>query len=559
VRAFTRLYLELDATTRTSEKVEALRAHFSSVAPADAAWAVHVLTGGRVKRAVNARLLRNWAAAESGIPLWLVEESYAAVGDLAETLSLLLPEGQPGTDLPLAQVMEEWILPLPPLPEAEKRRRVVAAWRELDRPQRFVWHKLIGGGFRVGVARTLVIRALAETAGVSAAVMAHRLSGGWEPSAAAYRALMREGEEGGGPGRPYPFFLAHPLEGDPGLLGPRGEWQVEWKWDGIRAQLLRRSGVTLLWSRGEESVTASFPELEAAAAALPDGVVMDGEIVAWKGERPLSFRHLQRRLNRRTVGPRLRREVPVRYLAYDLLEWGGVDWRSRPLRERRAGLEELVAGLGGPSGPSPAESGVLTLDLPLGEPPEASLQPHPIALSPLVEGGDWGALATSREGARERGVEGLMLKRLDAPYRAGRPRGDWWKWKVEPLTVDAVLLYAQRGRGRRAGLYTDYTFGVWEGDELVPVAKAYSGLTDREIRRVDRWIRAHTSGRFGPVRVVEPGLVFELAFEGIQPSSRHRAGVALRFPRMARWREDKAPSEADTLDTLRALPGVRAP
>lgn len=551
MRAFTRLYRELDATTRTSEKLEALRRYFASTPPADAAWGVHVLTGGRVRRAVGSGLLRSWVAAEAELPPWLVDECYSAVGDLAETLALLLPEDTPATDLPLARVMEEWILPLPHLPEAEKERRIRAAWRQMDGPQRLVFHKLIGGGFRVGVARTLVVRALAAVAGAEPAVLAHRLSGGVEPTPEAFERLLRGDRDAEGPGRPYPFFLAHPLEGDPERLGPREEWLVEWKWDGIRAQLLRRDGDVLLWSRGEEAVTPAFPEVAEAARTLPDGVVLDGELLAWDGG-PLPFARLQRRLNRRSVGARLRREVPVRFLAYDVLESGGVDLRDRPLKERRGVLEELFGGIRELSGfPEPSSGAVLELPLGLEASPEASLPA--LALSPPVEATDWSAVVRAREAARERGVEGLMLKRLEGPYRVGRPRGDWWKWKVDPHSVDAVLLYAQRGHGRRAGLYTDYTFGVWDDGELVPVAKAYSGLTDREIREVDRWIRGHTVGRFGPVRAVEPGLVFELAFEAIQRSPRHRAGVALRFPRMARWRRDKDPSGADSLEGLRAL------
>lgn len=546
MRAFTALFGELDRTTRTNEKVEALVSYFSSAAPPDAAWALHVLTGGRVKRAVNTRLLRGWAAEESGLPLWLVEESHDAVGDLAETLSLLLPEGEGVLDEPLHRVMEDRVLPLPMLPEGAKRDMIVASWRRMDQPQRFVFLKLITGAFRVGVARTLVIRGVARALDLSPAVLAHRLAGEWVPSARAWEALASPGEPGGqGPGGPYPFFLAHPLEEEPGVLGSRADWQVEWKWDGIRAQLLKRGGELLLWSRGEELMTHRFPEITEAAAGLPDGTVLDGEILAWKGDGPLSFNHLQRRLNRKTVGPRLRAQVPVRFLAYDLLEWHGDDVRTRPLRNRRALLEDLLEDLE-PGRVEPEQTSLLPLDSPAGG---AAV----LALSPLVPADTWAGVAQARSGSRERGVEGVMLKRLDSPYGVGRPRGDWWKWKVEPHTVDAVLLYAQRGHGRRAGLYTDYTFGVWEGGELVPVAKAYSGLTDREIRRVDRWIKAHTTERFGPVRAVEPELVFELAFEAARPSPRHRAGVALRFPRMSRWREDKPAAEADHLDTLRRL------
>lgn len=546
MRAFTELFGALDRTTRTNEKLDALVAYFSAAHPSDAAWALHVLTGGRVKRAVNTRLLRAWAAEESALPLWLVEESYDAVGDLAETLSLLLPEGRGGLDEALHRVMEERVVPLPALPEGRKRELIVESWRWMDQPQRLVFLKLITGAFRVGVARTLVIRGVAQTLELPPAILAHRLAGDWVPSAEAWESLKTQDDgDGEGPGGPYPFFLAHPLEGGPARLGPREDWQVEWKWDGIRAQLLKRDGEVLLWSRGEDLMTHRFPEITEGVDALPDGTVIDGEIIAWKGDAPLSFNYLQRRLNRKTVGARLRSQVPVRFLAYDLLESGGEDIRSRPLGDRRQALESLLEGVE-PSRQEPVQTSLLPQDAPEGEPPV-------LAVSPLVEGATWEDIAEARSSSRERGVEGVMLKRLESGYGVGRPRGDWWKWKVDPHTVDAVLLYAQRGHGRRAGLYTDYTFGVWDGGELVPVAKAYSGLTDQEIRKVDRWIKGHTTDRFGPVRAVEPVLVFELAFEAARLSPRHRAGVALRFPRMSRWREDKDAAEADHLDTLRTL------
>lgn len=545
MNAFTALFGELDRTTRTNEKVEALVAYFSEAAPADAAWALHVLTGGRVKRAVNTRLLRGWAAEEAGLPLWLVEESYDAVGDLAETLSLLLPEGAGILDEPLHQVMEERVVPLPMLPEGLKRDVILESWRRMDQRQRLVFLKLITGAFRVGVARTLVIRGVAQALDLPPAILAHRLAGDWTPSPEAWEALKHpEDPDGNGPGGPYPFFLAHPLEEAPETLGARSDWQVEWKWDGIRAQLLKRGGEVLLWSRGEELMTHRFPEITEGVEGMPDGTVVDGEILAWKEDGPLSFNHLQKRLNRKTVGARLRAQVPVRFLAYDLLEFQGEDVRSRPLRDRRRLLEALVNELE-PSLAEPEQTTLLPADPGEGLPV--------LAMSPLVGGAGWEDVAEARSASRERGVEGVMVKRLESAYGVGRPRGDWWKWKVDPHTVDAVLLYAQRGHGRRAGLYTDYTFGVWDEGELVPVAKAYSGLTDQEIRRVDRWIKAHTTETFGPVRAVEPVLVFELAFEAARPSPRHRAGVALRFPRMSRWREDKPAAEADHLDTLLRL------
>lgn len=527
MKRFARLFAALDGTTRTNEKLDAMAAYFSSAPPADAAWAVHFLSGGRPKRLVQPRRLSEWAMEEADVPAWLFEECYTAVGDLAETIALLLPAARADSDEPLHDWVERRLLPLAGQSEEVQRREIVRAWRELDGTERFVWNKLITGGFRVGVSRRLVVRALARSSGVEEAALSHRLMGGWSPTAEAFEALVSIETDGGEAWRPYPFFLAYALEDEPAALGAVGEWQAEWKWDGIRAQLVRRTGRTFVWSRGEELMTERFPELDEAGALLPDGTVLDGEVMPWD-DGPLPFAQLQRRIGRKRLTPKILAEVPVVLIVYDLLEIDGEDVRERPLEWRRSRLESLVDAL---------PAGARTRLLP----------------SPLVDAGDWDALADAREAARERGAEGLMLKRLDAPYGVGRRRGPWWKWKVEPYTVDAVLIYAQAGHGRRASLHTDYTFAVWSDGELVPFAKAYSGLTDAEIRRLDNWIRRNTLERFGPVRSVRPEHVFELAFEGIQSSSRHKSGVAVRFPRILRWRRDKPTEEADSLDTLKSL------
>lgn len=528
MRQFTQLYTELDETNRTNEKVAALERYFAAAPAEDAAWALYFLTGRRFKRAVNSTQLRAWVAEEAALPQWLVDESYDAVGDLAETLALLLPQAGDGADLPLHRVVAERIAPLAALDEADRRALVTRTWAEMTPTQRFVWHKLIGGAFRVGVGRTLVVRALANVAGVEPAVMAHRLMGAWEPTAADFRRLLDADTTHADHSRPYPFYLAYQLDSEIEELGPRAEWQVEWKWDGIRAQLIKRRGDVLVWTRGEELVTDAYPELIKLGQALPDGTVLDGEILVWAEDTPLPFNVLQRRLGRKKVGPKLLKDAPVILMAYDLLEWRGEDLRAQPLDARRTQLDALAAAV---------------------DPGQA------FALSPVVTAPNWPAVTTLREESRARGAEGFMLKRRDAPYGVGRKKGDWWKWKIDPFTVDAVMIYAQRGHGRRASLYTDYTFGVWDGDTLVPIAKAYSGLTDEEIREVDTFVRRNTTERFGPVRAVKAELVFELAFEGIQPSPRHKSGIALRFPRMARWRRDKKPEDADGLGVLVGMLG----
>ncbi len=524
MKRFAELYAALDASNKTSDKVAAMREYFAAAPAEDAAWAVYFLIGRRPRQVVSTRNLRMWAMAAAGVPQWLFDESYEVVGDLAETVALLLPEAGAGTSMALHRWIEGRLLTLPGQSEQEQGAAMQAAWAELGTVERLVWNKLITGAFRVGVAQTLVVRALAEVGELPAAVVAHRMMGSWEPGAAWLRGLLAADAAEAHASQLYPFLLAHALEADPATLGTIDRWQAEWKWDGIRAQVIHRAGQVFVWSRGEELITDRFPEVAQAAAKLADGTVIDGEILPWKDGAVLPFAELQRRIGRKTLTKKILDEVPAVLIAFDVLEHGGQDLRARPLSERRVLLEMVVKDCGAA-----------------------------IRTSPVIIADSWQALAKLREGSRAQQVEGLMLKRREAPYGVGRPRGDWWKWKIAPYTVDAVLIYAQRGQGRRASLYTDYTFGVWRGDELVPFCKAYSGLTDAEIAEVDRFVRDHTLEKFGPVRVVEPALVFEIGFEGIARSTRHKSGVAVRFPRMLRWRTDKKPADADRIEQLQTL------
>jgi DNA ligase-1 len=608
VKRFVALFQELDSTTKTNVKVAAMARYFLDAPPEDAVWGLYLLTGRRTKRPVNVTKLGQWAQEFAGIPDWLLGECYDAVGDLAETLAkLTIPpfplqgkacerselgwgesensavpphlsasftrrssparggevppfpsqgkacEAEPnweevtagnsaqsphlspadGSGPPLKGEekgsLSDWIehrfLPLRDLPEDQQRATIEEAWRELDEPGRFVWNKLITGSFRVGVSQDLVVRAISQASGNEPASIAHRLMGEWTPSAEFFESLLRTEMGDQDPSHPYPFALAHPLQADPNTLGDPRDWQVEWKFDGIRCQLIRRGGQTFLWSRGEEPIAAKFPEVAALGDHLPDGTVLDGEIMAWRNG-PLPFSELQKRIGRKDVGKKLLADVPCALVGFDVLEWRGEDVRRRPLSERREALLECASLL--------------------------ALFPS-FAISEEVAAETWAQLAEIRSQSRERRVEGLMLKRLDSPYPVGRKRGQWWKWKIEPHTVDAVLMYAQRGSGIRASLYTDYTFGIWKDGALVPLAKAYSGLDNREIQELDAWIRAHTLEKFGPVRTVEPFHVFELAFEGIQLSKRHKSGLAVRFPRILRWRRDKSADQADTYETVAAL------
>ena len=558
MKRFARLYSDVDQTTSTNLKVEAMVQYFAAAAPADAAWAVYFLSGGRPKRLIPVRRVATWAMEESGVPEWLFEECYHAVGDLGETIALLLPTTvvpSESKDVLLGLGLNEWVerklLPLAKQSEQEQRASVIDAWRELAGTERYIWNKLITGSFRVGVSEQLVVRALARVSGIEEGVVAHRLSGHWTPTADNFTRLVAADSSDADRSRPFPFYLAYALEGELESLGPSHEWQAEWKWDGIRSQLIRRDGTTYIWSRGGELVTDRFPELVTAAEGLPDGTVLDGEIMPWKENGALPFAQLQRRIGRTKLGPKILADVPVVLIAYDLLELAGRDMRTEPMSVRRSELARVIEGTD-PSHRAEPQLDALALDAHAVR-SEASVSSGPLLLSPTIMLASWQDARTAHASAREMRAEGLMLKRLDSEYGVGRRKGAWWKWKVQPFSVDAVMIYAQPGHGRRALLHTDYTFAVRDGDALVPFAKAYSGLTDAEIRTLDAWIRRHTVEKFGPVRQVEPVQVFELAFEGIQHSPRHKSGVAVRFPRIARWRTDKPASEADTIETLKQI------
>ena len=549
---FAELYHELDSSTKTNDKVAALVDFFSKANAEDAAWATFFLAGNRLKQLVPTKRLRQWAAEAANIPTWLFEESYHSVGDLAETISLIIPNDledkvaqekidnppNDGNNQPLNTEEDQdrslafWILnelkPLGGLPESDQKEKIIDIWRRTNRSTRFVAMKLITGGFRVGVSKGLLIRSLSKYSQVTAEVIAHRLMGNWEPTAKSYQHLIDPDEGDSLLSQPYPFCLAHPIAKDKEIdeLGLVSDFAAEWKWDGIRGQIIRRSAQSFLWSRGEMLMENTWPEIEDASNSLPDGTVIDGEILAAiPGGKVLPFDQLQRRIGRKRVGKKLTTEVPVIFHAFDLLEINGCDLRQEAFDTRRRLLEQLLDQVRHPN----------------------------IKATDLISGNSWKELALVREQSRENLAEGLMIKKRQASYSVGRVQGTWWKWKVEPHTIDAVLIYAQKGHGRRANLFSDYTFAVWDEEKLVPFAKAYSGLSDTEIRKIDRIVRQNTNEAFGPVRSVTPTIVMEVAFEGLRVSKRHKCGVATRFPRMVRWRIDKQPKDANTLFDLRAL------
>jgi DNA ligase 1 len=522
MKFFTKLFTELDQTTKTLGKIKALIEYFERASDQDKLWAIALLSHRRPKRTVNASYLAQWANELSGLPEWLFYESYTVVGDLAETITLVLPSEYEESDFTLTYWID-FIKALEPLEVPQKKEKILWAWRRLNETERFVFNKLITGGFRIGVSQQLMVKALAKHADVKENIVAHRLMGNWSPEFNTFQELLFSTEETD-LSRPYPFYLAYALEDDVTTLGEPSQWIAERKWDGIRGQIIVRKGQLFVWSRGEELVTDKYPEYQVMLSLLPEGTVIDGEILPFKDDLPMSFNFLQTRLGRKTLSPKLLKDVPVSFVAYDVLEWNGEDIRNWRFEDRRKKIEEICN----------VNSAVLRL-------------------SPRVDFSSWDKLAEERNRSREFLSEGIMLKRKDSIYRNGRRRGDWWKWKIDPFTIDAVMIYAMRGHGRRANLYTDYTFAVWDGEQLVPFTKAYSGLTDDEIREIDRWVKQNTVERFGPVRSVRPEQVFEIAFEGINRSTRHKSGIALRFPRMARWRKDKIAKEANTLNDLNAL------
>lgn len=535
MKDFAKLFSDLDETNKTNEKVRVLKEYFMFVSDSDKINTLALFTGRKPKRQINSTLIKTWAMEIAHIPVWLFEESYQVVGDLGETIALLLPEPRGSQDKSLTEWIAE-INGLAALTEDEKKIWLLDSWAMMDTQERFVFNKILTGSFRIGVSQTLIIKALAEISGLEVSVLTHRIMGNWDPLAFSFQELMQEQDASLDISRPYPFCLAYPIQetSDKGksaeemdlALGGPPDWQAEWKWDGIRAQVIFRGGEIFIWSRGEELVTEKFPELHEFIKDLPDGTVLDGEAICFSGSCPLPFNVLQTRIGRKTLSKKILADSPMVFIAYDCLEFQGDDIRSMPLKYRRSVLEQLH-GLNGHA--------------------------EKFMLSEVVPFSDWQQLYDLRLTSRERNVEGFMLKKLDSVYQTGRKKGDWWKWKVDPLSVDAVMIYAQKGHGRRADLYTDYTFAVWDNGKLVPVAKAYSGLTDKEIKQVDYFVKRNTLEKFGPVRTVKPELVFEIGFEGINASSRHKSGIAVRFPRILRWRQDKTPEQADTIQLLKDM------
>ena len=516
---------QLETSNKTNDKIDAIVQYLNVAPEEDKIWLLALFTGKRPKRSINTALLKEWATAIADIPAWLFAESYHTVGDLGETIALILPKPTHHITKNIATWINE-LNALAKQPDDIKKQYVLNAWSGLDVKEKLIFNKLIGGGFRVGVSHKLLVNAIAKHSGIEANKIMHSIMGKWLPGDTAYEALINGEGMDTNISQPYPFCLAYPIEQEIDTIGAPEHWQAEWKWDGIRGQIIKRNNELFIWSRGEELITHQFPELENLINILPNGCVIDGEILAVENEKVQSFNSLQKRLNRKTVSKKQQEETPVGFYCYDLLEYNNEDYRNKTLAERRTTLQNLIAALA---------------------------VNKTIFLSPVILFNDWETLKIIREQSREMNSEGLMLKKLSSVYNTGRKRGDWWKWKIDPYSIDAVMIYAQKGAGRRSNFYTDYTFAVKDGDKLLSIAKAYSGLTDKEIKEVDNFVKKNAIEKFGPVRTVKPELVFEIAFEGIAESSRHKAGIALRFPRIKRWRKDKKAEEINTIEDLKNL------
>ena len=524
MKHFAELILALESSNKTTAKIDAMVHYLQTADEKDKLWFLALFTGKRPKRPVNSNFLKLWALEIIQLPEWLFLESYSSVGDLGETLSLILPAPENNIDKSLNQWITE-LIDLKDKTDAEKKEYVLTSWNGLDYTERFIFNKLIGGSFRVGVSKKLLINALAKYSGIEASQLMHSIMGKWAIEEVNFEDLIQGTNINPDNSKPYPFCLAYPLEKKPEELGEVEEWQVEYKWDGIRGQFIKRNNEVFIWSRGEELVNAQFPELVAAFEKMEGNFVLDGEILAVADNEVLNFNELQKRLNRKTISAKMMKEIPINTFVYDILEYESEDLREKPLVERRLLLEKLI------------ESSEL----------------ENIKISEVIIAKSWEELADVREKSRENNSEGLMLKQKNSHYHSGRKKGDWWKWKVDALTIDAVLIYAQKGSGRRSGFYTDYTFAVKKEDQLVTIAKAYSGLTDKEIMEVSRFVTKNSIEKFGPVRTVKAELVFEIAFEGIGFSNRHKSGVALRFPRILRWRKDKTVKDIDDIEEVKKL------
>ena len=555
-RSFGNLINNLEQCNSTKKKINLISVFIKDIDPRDGSWILLLLMSTRQKRVITGRRLKDILQASFRMPSWLIDDCFAQVGDSAETISLLWPQlkseltdaniecsevynklfNEPKESKPLHWWMETLLPAIKDATETTQNRLILKLWSDIADQDHYLTNKLITGGFRNGVSKGLVVKSIAQAYELDESTVLERLMKPIEINNIWFQELthpvsINRTDRGA---IPYPFYLASPVEIEKIKETPPADWRLEYKWDGIRGQLIKRDTGAYLWSRGEELVNHVFPEIIEMAENLPDGTVLDGEILCWQKDvrKPMAFASLQRRLGRKTVNKKLLKECPTVFLAYDILEHKSIDIRAYNLRDRLKLLESVQLNYNHPC----------------------------LVIDNEKEFAEWEELIQLRDRARLEGAEGLMIKKISSHYLSGRKRGYWWKYKHDPMTLDAVLIYAQAGTGKRANLFTDYTFALWDDSnkyskdrKLVTFAKAYSGLNNSELMELDKWIRTHTIERYGPTRVVEQKQIFEIAFEGVMESKRHKCGLAVRFPRIHRWRIDKPVMEADCIEQAQAL------
>lgn len=524
MKRFAELCAILESTANAREKMAALTVYFQDAPPPDAIWAIRLLLGWKPSRIATSQTLRRWARECVQFPDWLFEESCAAVGNLLETLALLIPLPDTPGDVPLHVRMQRDLLPLRDLTENEQRAAVSAAWTQMDAQQRFVWNTLLTGGFRPHVSEKTLIRALSAWRGLPTTVLACRLKQEWEPTVAGYRALFSHDIAALDSSQLYPFQRWYEEPPARGASGAIGDWRIDWHRNGMRAQLIKRGSSVFLWSDDHVIVNDTFPEICEAMAAMTDGTVLDGVITAWSADGPLHRAELERRMKRKRLTKKFKHEVPVRYWVYDLLEIQGEDVRTQPFRQRIHQAAGII----------PTEVGSV------------------IHLAEPLEAASWHRLHALRNDARRHGADGVLLRRWTASACPSTRKADQWRvWKADPLTAPVVLVYVQALNAASGQRSVEGTFAAWDGGDLVPVAKTSAGFSDEDVNAIEEFAKQHTVERFGPVRSLKAELVFTLAFDSVSLSTRRKSGLVLHHPRVAGRLLDASIHDAERIAILR--------
>jgi len=526
MKAFAKLISNLEQTSKEAFKVTALAQYFSNATDEDKLWTLALFTGTRPKRVVDIKALKEFAEQVYTEGEWLFEASHQIVGDMAETIAYFLPKAKRNGN----HTLSEWISMIRTIFNAERidqRDAITKAWDTLRPEERFIFNKLITGGFRIDVSLKLLSKALAIVTGKDENLLAHKLNSDWHPDEVSFETLIFTENPEAEKSKPYPFHLAHTLESTVAELGDISNWQVERKWDGIRVQVIVRGNKISIWSRKGDILSSKVPELKPLAESMEDGTVLDGELICFKNGKILPINNLRTRFGRRNNSKKQFEESPCVFMAYDILEFKGEDIRNKDLAERRKKLEKVIL--------------------------QYYDEHKIILLSDIINNDNWESINSEREKSREHQVTGLVLKNKKSIYGSSRVEGDWWKWPVDPLFIDAILLYAQAGEGGSSKMYREYSFALWHGEDLVTFAKAKSGLEDKELKELTSFVKKNTKEKFGPVRSVAAVQIFRLAFDSITASKRHKSGILLKNPRLIEWLRDKNIEDGNNLDDLKKM------